>query len=126
MSLSSSAALLLLYDVTNKASFDNIRVRTTLGFKICLPYLSFLFHFHAFHPCLLPHAENLCLEITLIRSIRPRHLNQSCNIYLELISDYWGKKKNSEWILMPQPTVKPSISFGHECGEVNRDWGYKQ
>lgn len=27
---------------------------------------------------------------------------------------------------MQQPSVKPSINFGHECGEVNRDWGYKQ
>lgn len=37
-----------------------------------------------------------------------------------------GVKKIPAWIVMQQPSVKPSINFGHECGEVNRDWGYKQ
>lgn len=48
VSVSSSSALLLLYDVTNKASFDNIRVRTTLGLQICLPFLSSLLSFSCF------------------------------------------------------------------------------
>lgn len=58
-----SSALLLLYDVTNKASFDNIRVRTTLGlYWTCL----LIFKPLSFQSCLVLNSQNICLGIILI------------------------------------------------------------
>lgn len=127
VSLSSSSALLLLYDVTNKASFDNIRVRTTLGLQLCLPYLSFLLSLSCF-----PFMSLTTLLKPLFRNhfhSFKSHLNMTICSWTKIVTSIWnvfrttGVKKNPTWILMQQPSVKPWINFGHECWEINSEIG---